>query len=130
MVKEAEANADADRAAKEAAEVRNTADSLVYQSEKALKDFGDKVGADERSAIEAAITDLKGALEGDDIEAIKAKSEQLSQASQKLAEEMYKAQAEAGDAGGDEGGDAEQSSGGPQGDDVEDADYEVVDEDK
>ena len=132
MVKEAEANADADRAAKESAEVRNNADSLVYQSEKAVKDFGDKVSAAEKSAIEAAVSDLKSSLEGDDVESIRKKTEILSQASQKLAEEMYKAQAEdaGADAGGADSGDDGASSGTHQPDDVEDADYEVVDDDE
>jgi len=94
MVQEAEANAESDRNAREMAEARNNADSLVYQSEKALKDFGDKVSAEEKSAIEAAIADLKTALEGNDAEAVKQKTEVLTQASQKLSEEMYKAQAE------------------------------------
>ncbi len=133
MVQEAEANADADKSAREMAEVRNNADSLVYQSEKALKDFGDKVSDEEKSAIEAAAADLKTALEGDDVEAIKQKTEVLTQASQKLSEEMYKAQAEeagaAGDAGGDPGAASDdESAEGPKTDDVEDADYEVVDE--
>jgi len=138
MVQEAEANAEDDKNAREMAEARNNADSLVYQSEKALKDFGDKVSAEEKSAIEAAIADLKTALEGNDAEAVKQKTEVLTQASQKLSEEMYKAQAEeagaAGAAGGpdmnQEAASDEAAAGGPQGDDVEDADYEVVDEDK
>jgi len=138
MVQEAEANAEADRSAREIAEARNNADSLVYQSEKALKDFGDKVSAEEKSAIEAAVADLKTALEGSDAEAIKQKTEVLTQASQKLSEEMYKAQAAetgaAGAAGGPDMGQKAASddgaAGGPQSGDVEDADYEVVDEDK
>ncbi|MDF1569145.1 MAG: molecular chaperone DnaK, partial [Spirochaetaceae bacterium] len=132
MVKEAEANADADKEAREMAEVRNTADSLVYQSEKAVKDFGDKVSAEEKSAIEAAISGLKTALEGSDIEAIKQKTEALTQASQKLAEEMYKAQSEEQGAGADAAGagDDDDASSNRQADDVEDADYEVVDDDK
>ncbi len=133
MVQEAEANAEADKSAREMAEARNNADSLVYQSEKALKDFGDKVSAEEKAAVEAAVADLKTALEGGDAEAVKQKTEALTQASQKLSEEMYKAQAEeAGPEatpGDDSEGDASTSSG-PQSDDVEDADYEVVDEDK
>jgi molecular chaperone DnaK len=132
MVKEAEANADADKEAREMAEVRNTADSLVYQSEKAVKDFGDKVSTEEKSAIESAISDLKTALEGSDIEAIKQKTEALTQASQKLAEEMYKAQSEEQGAGADAAGagDDDDASSNRQADDVEDADYEVVDDDK
>ncbi len=127
MVKEAEANADADKSAREAAEVRNNADSLIYQSEKALSDFGDKVSSDDKASIEAAINDLKNAVQTGDTESIKEKTQVLAAASQKLAEEMYKtppadhgseneATPEAGDAGTDK--------------DVEDADYEVVDEDK
>lgn len=129
MVREAEENADADKSAREMAEVRNNADSLVYQSEKALKDFGDKVSPEEKAAIESAVADLKSALEGEDVEAVKQKTEALSQASQKLAEEMYKDQAE--EAGADSGAAPDEgASSGPQTDDVEDADYEVVDEDK
>lgn len=129
MVREAEENADADKSAREMAEVRNNADSLVYQSEKALKDFGDKVNPEEKAAIESAVADLKSALEGEDVEAVKQKTEALSQASQKLAEEMYKDQAE--EAGADSGAAPDEgASSGPQTDDVEDADYEVVDEDK
>ena len=132
MVKEAEANADADKEAREMAEVRNTADSLVYQSEKAVKDFGEKVSAEEKSAIEAAISDLKTALEGSDIQAIKQKTEALTQASQKLAEEMYKSQSEDSDAGANAtgAGDDDDAASNRQSDDVEDADYEVVDDDK
>ncbi len=138
MVQEAEANAEADKSARDMAEARNNADSLVYQSEKALKDFGDKVSAEEKAAVEAAVADLKTALEGSDVEAVKQKTEALTQASQKLSEEMYKAQAGAAGAGAADGGpeaapgDASEgeASSGPQSDDVEDADYEVVDEDK
>jgi molecular chaperone DnaK len=139
MVQEAEANAEADKNAREMAEARNNADSLAYQSEKALKDFGDKVNAEEKAAIETAIADLKTALEGSDVEVIKQKTEALTQASQKLSEEMYKAQAEEAGAAGAAGAAAgpagepdsdEAASSGPQSDDVEDADYEVVDEDK
>lgn len=131
MLKEAEANADADRAIKETAEARNTADSLVYQSEKALKDFGGKVSPEEKGVIETAIADLKSVLDSDNVDAIKEKTQALATVSQKLAEEMYKSQS------ADGGGDAEpspgsegSSSGGTQTGDVEDADYEVVDEDK
>ncbi|RKX89955.1 MAG: molecular chaperone DnaK [Spirochaetes bacterium] len=138
MVQEAEANAEADKSARDMAEARNNADSLVYQSEKALKDFGDKVSAEEKAAVEAAVADLKTALEGSDVEAVKQKTEALTQASQKLSEEMYKAQAGEAGAGAADGGpeaapgDASEgeASSGPQSDDVEDADYEVVDEDK
>jgi len=128
LVKEAEINAEADRNARETAEVRNSGDSLVYQSEKALKDFGEKVNAQEKASIEAAITDLKKALEGDNIEDIKTKSETLAQASQKLAEEMYKSQSAGGSS--EQAPPPEEDRSDKRQDDVEDADYEVVDEDK
>ena len=98
MVKDAEANAEADKKKREEIDTRNEADSLVYQTEKALKDYGDKVSAADKSGIEAAVNDLKEALKGSDIAAIKAKTETLKQASYKIAEEMYKAQ-NAGGAG-------------------------------
>jgi molecular chaperone DnaK len=138
MVQDAEANAEADKAAREKAEAMNEADTLLYTTEKSLKDYGDKVSAEDKAAIESASADLKKALEGDDVEDIKAKLEALKQASYKLAEEVYKAQstegqeAPGGDAGtASEGAEsAESTESGPSGDDVEDADYEVVDEDK
>lgn len=134
MVKEAEANADADKRTREIAELRNKADSLVYQSEKAIKDYGDKIKADEKRAVEIAIADLKKALESDNSEEIKSKTEALIGVSSKLAEEMYKTQAEDAKAGaeaaGDSGTGSENSGNSRQAGDVEDADYEVVDEDK
>lgn len=133
MVKEAEANADTDREARESAEIRNTADSLVYQSEKSLQDFGDKVSAEEKKSIEDAIAELKTALKSSDSPLIKEKTEALSQASAKLAEQMYQAQAAQGQDSADAGtdsADTTDSSTSPAGDDVQDADYEVVDEDK
>ncbi len=95
MVKDAEANADADKKKREAVDARNEADSLVYQTEKTLKEAGDKVNAADKEKIQSACADLKKALEGDNVEEIKAKSEALKQASYKMAEEMYKAQAAA-----------------------------------
>ena len=93
MVKDAEMNADADKALKDMAEAKNTADNLIYSTEKSLKDFGDKVSEEDRTNIEAANEALKKALEAGELEGIKAKTEELTQASHKLAEEMYKAQA-------------------------------------
>jgi len=134
MVKEAEANADADSKAREIAELRNKADSLVYQSEKAIKDYGDKIKADEKEAVELAISDLKKALESNDSEEIKAKTDKLVEVSAKLAEEMYKTRAEDTKANTgtteDSGTESETSGSSGQAGDVEDADYEVVDEDK
>ncbi|MBR6296871.1 MAG: molecular chaperone DnaK [Treponema sp.] len=140
MVKDAEANAESDKKKREEVDARNEADSLVYQTEKAVKDYGDKVSADDKSKIEAAINDLKEALKGSDIAAIKAKTEALKQASYKIAEEMYKAQnAGAGAAGGpgagatgaDAGAGAADSGNGPKTDSkfdkgsADDVQYEV-----
>lgn len=93
MVKDAEANADADKKKREAIDAKNEADSLVYATEKSLKDIGDKISADEKSKIEASMNELKEALKGDNIDDIKAKAENLKQASYKMAEELYKSQA-------------------------------------
>ncbi|HWU99604.1 MAG TPA: molecular chaperone DnaK [Devosia sp.] len=123
MVKEAEANAASDKTKREAVEAKNQAESLIHSTEKSLKDYGDKVGADEKSAIETALADLKGVLEGEDAEAIKEKTNALAEASMKLGEAMYKAsqaEAEAKAAGGTK----------PADDDVVDADFEEVKDDK
>ncbi|HWD68491.1 MAG TPA: molecular chaperone DnaK [Caulobacteraceae bacterium] len=92
MVQEAQAHADEDKMRKELVEARNHADALIHSTEKALGEHGDKIGADEKSAIESAVTDLKSSLEGEDPEAISAKTQTLAQASMKLGEAMYKAQ--------------------------------------
>jgi molecular chaperone DnaK len=117
MVKEAEAHAAEDKAERERAEVRNEADSLMYTTEKSLKEFGDKVSASDKASIESAMADLKKTMEGLDLEAIKAKTEALKQASYKLAEEIYKAagaqQGQAGGAGGAEGQGGPGFAGGP-----------------
>ena len=104
MVKDAEANAESDKKKREAIDAKNEADSLVYSTEKTLKDMGDKVSASDKSSIEAALNDLKEALKGDNIEDIKKKTEALKQASYKIAEEMYKAQAAQQGAAGAAGG--------------------------
>ncbi|MEQ8442251.1 MAG: molecular chaperone DnaK [Alphaproteobacteria bacterium] len=129
MVQEAEANAEDDKKRKELVEARNAADSAVHTTEKALADHGDALSGDEKSAIETAIQELKDVKDGDDLEEIKSKTEALTQASMKLGEAMYKAaQAEGGDAGMDAGGDAGGSS--SQDEEVVDADFEEVDDDK
>jgi len=125
MVKDADSHAEDDRQRKEEAEVRNTADSLVYATEKSLKDLGDKVPEDTKAACESAMDDLKKALEGTDVDAIKTGTEKLQEASYKLAEIVY-ADAQAAAEPGAEG--AEPAAGTDE--DVVDADYEVVDEDK
>jgi molecular chaperone DnaK len=143
MVKEAEANAAADKAEREKIDTRNEADAMIYQTEKTLKEMGDKVGKADKDKIEASIADLKKALGGTDVEAIKAKTEELKQASYKIAEEMYKQQGaqggaagagpEAGAAGGSAGnaeGFAGSANKGPNKGSADDVDYEVVDDDK
>jgi molecular chaperone DnaK len=144
MVKEAEAHAQEDKQEREKAETRNEADNLIYTTEKSLRDYGEKITADDRGKIEAAIADLRKAMESDQVEEVKAKVEALKQAAYKLAEEVYKSTASQGaDAAGQEaaGGTGTQgsagasdSSGGNGGgaeesaETVEDADYEVVDD--
>jgi len=133
MVKEAEQNAESDKAIKESAEARNEADNLIYSTEKSMNDLGDKVPEEDKTKITAAIEALKEALKGTDVEAIKSKSEELKQAAYKLAEEAYKQQQAAGGAegapGAGPGPDAGEAGSGQDGDDgAEDADYEVVDD--
>jgi molecular chaperone DnaK len=118
MVKDAEANAAADKKRREAVDAKNHADALVHSTEKALAEHGSKIAETERRAIEDAVSDLKEALKGDDAEAIKAKSNTLAQASMKLGEAMYKQQAES-----DAARDAAK-------DDVVDAEFTEVDDDK
>ncbi len=133
MVKEAEANAEADKARREAVEARNHAEGLVHQVEKNLKEHGDKLGPQEKGEAEAAINAAKSALEGTDVEAVKQATERLSQAAMKIGEAMYKAeQAQAGAAGpGAAGpGAAGPQPGGKPDDKVVDAEFEEVDDKK
>jgi molecular chaperone DnaK len=126
MVRDAEQYAEDDRKRREEAEVRNRADTLVYTTEKFLSENTDKVPDDVKSEVESAIGDLKKALEGSDIEAIKDASEKASQASQKMGSAIY-AQAQAEQASAQDGAaGGEETAGSPQGDDVVDA--EIVDE--
>ena len=125
MMKEAEAHADEDKQRREAAEIRNNADSLVYQTEKLLKDQADKVQPDDKEKIDGALGELKEALNGEDVEAIRAKHEALIQASQEFAQRLYQsAQAEQNAAAADAGA----GSGEPPVSDDEVADAEIVDE--
>ena len=94
MIKDAEAHAEEDRKRKEAVETRNQADTLVYQTDKTLKEHGDKVDEATRAQIEEALTELKQALAGDDIEAVKAKMEGVASKSQQLAQAIYAASQE------------------------------------
>ncbi len=120
MVKEAEANAAEDKKRREAVDAKNHGESLVHDAEKSLKEYGDKVAQSDKSAIEAAIAALRTALQGDDVEAIKARTNDLMQAQMKLGEAMYKAQQAAGPEGA--------APGGPK-DDVVDAEFKEVDDD-
>jgi len=152
MVKEAELHAEEDKKEREKAEVRNEADSMVYSTEKNIKDLGDKVSAEDKSKTEAAIAEVRKAMESNDLQAIKEKTEALKQVSYKIAEELYKHQAASGqqpggagpDMGpgmggfdpsqgfGNMGGGASPNSGSTDNNTkgAEDADYEVVDDDK
>ena len=132
MVKDAEMHAADDRARKEAVETRNQADGLIYTTEKNLAEYGDKVPAEEKTGIEEAIAALKTAMEGEDIEDIRARSETLAQAAMKLGEAMYKAQqeeeagqAEAGAPGADPSNQADEDDA-----TIVDADFEEVDEER
>ena len=130
MVKEAEANAESDKSAREKVEVKNTADSLIYTTEKTLKDMGDKISAADKSNIEGAVAQLKKALEGDDIADIKAKTEALQQASYKIAEELYKNQGANAAGGATSGADNSGAHTGNTSGTADDVDYEVVNDDK
>ena len=96
MVKEAEANKEADKKKRESVDARNQADSLVFSTEKSLKEHGDKISADEKKAIENGIADLKKSLEGTDVEDVKKKTQSLIQVSMKLGEAVYKSQQKPG----------------------------------
>jgi len=115
MVKEAEAHAAEDKRERERVDARNEADGLLYTTEKSLKDYGDKVSATEKAAIEAAAADLKKSMEGQDVEQMKQKTEALKQASYKLAEEIYKNAGAQSAQGGPQGGAQEDAQGGTQG---------------
>ncbi len=138
MVQDAEANAAADKAKREEIDTKNEADSLVYQTEKTLKEIGDKISDADKQKIEDAVASLKKAIEGGNTEEIKAKSEELKQASYKMAEEMYKQQgagaagagaagaqgsADAGNAGESSGTDSKFNKG-----TADDVDFEVSDD--
>ncbi|WP_062014772.1 molecular chaperone DnaK [Aureimonas sp. AU4] len=129
MVKEAEANADADKKRRAAVEAKNQGESLLHSAEKSLKDYGDKVSETDRKAIEDAIADLRAELDKSeaDADAIKAKSDKLAEASMKLGQAMYEASQSEG-AEGAESQPGTQARGGQ--DDVVDADFEEVQDDR
>jgi molecular chaperone DnaK len=125
MVKDAEAHAEEDKLRKAQVEAKNHAEALIHSTEKALSEHGSKISEDERRAIENAMADLREAVKGDDSEAIKAKSNTLLQASMKLGEAMYK-QSEQASGQGPDGG----ATGGGAKEDVVDAEFTEVDDDK
>lgn len=121
MVKDAEANAEADKKRREAQDLRNTAENSAYQIEKLLKDNEDKLPEDVKSEVQSDVDDLKKALEGEDDDAVKSAFEKLQSSQTKLGEAIYaQAQAQAGESGGEAGADSADE------DDVVDA--EVVDD--
>jgi len=130
LVKDAEFHAEEDKKKRELVEVRNTADAMIYQTEKSLKDLGAKVDSATKSSVENALASLKKAMEGNDAAEIKRLSDELTQTSHKLAEAMYKqAAAQTGEqpGGADPGAGAHQGASKPGGDDdVVDADFEEV----
>ncbi|HTK12360.1 MAG TPA: molecular chaperone DnaK [Xanthobacteraceae bacterium] len=129
MVKDAESHAEEDKKRKAEVEAKNHAEALVHSTEKALAEHGSQVSEDDRRAIENAMADLKEALKGSDAAAIAAKSQTLAQASMKLGEAMYK-QAQEGAASGDAAAGASADAGAAKKDDVVDAEFTEVDDDK
>ena len=130
MKAEAEANAEADKKAKETADKLNEADGMIFQTEKQLSEFGDKLSDDKKKPIEEALEELKKAYETKDLAVISPALEKINEAWKVASEEMYKAQAEAAQAGGDPtasaGGAAGSNDGASEGDNVEDVDFEEV----
>ena len=129
MIKDAEANAEADQKRKELVELKNQADALVHSTEKSLSEFGDKISEDDKKAIEDDVAKVKAALESEDVDGIKSALEALTQSSMKMGEAMYAAQQDdGGEAAAAADAAAEERASGD--DDVVDADFEEVDEDK
>ncbi len=130
MVKDAEANAETDKKKREEVDVKNQADSLVFQVEKNIKEYGDKISPEDKSKIEADLKDLKEALEKNEIETIKQKTQDLTQSSMKMGEAMYKDQQSSEAPGAEQPKQEDNTSETKSDDDVIDADYEEVDDDK
>ena len=128
MVSEAASHAEEDRKFRELVDARNQADALIHASEKSLKDLGDKVSGEDRHAVESAISDLKAVLDKDDKDAIQRKTNALAEASAKVAQQAYAGQGQPG--GGEAGGRAGGGEGAAGSEDVVDAEFEEVDEDR
>ncbi len=129
-VKDAEQFAEDDKKEKEKVEIRNNADSLVFQTEKTIKDLGDKVGSEDKGKIEAEVSNVKSALAGTDIDAIKAATEKLSQVSYDVFGKIYQQANAQANAAGAQNGPQDGAEQAPLDDNVVDADYEVVDDEK
>jgi molecular chaperone DnaK len=132
LIKDAELHAEDDKKKRELVEARNSADALIYSTEKSIKDLGDKIDAETKSKVETTIEPLKKAMEGEDAEEIKRLSEELTQASHKLAEAMYQqaSQADAQEQAGAEATGQEQPGASAPDEDVVDADFEEVKDDE
>ena len=135
MVNDAKAHGEEDKKRREEVEVKNQADTLVYTSEKTLKEYGDKIGEDEKQKVQTAVDDLKKKMEGGNVDEIKASMDALTQASHKIAEVIYQeaakqqqAQAAAQGPGPDSSTETSQDAG--KDENIGDADFEVVDDDK
>ena len=130
MKKDAEANAEADQKAKDEVDKLNSADQMIFQTEKQLKDFGDKLSDDKKKPIESALEDLKKAYESKDLEKIDEKLNSINEAWKNASEEMYKAQSEngGGQPGSDPNSDNQNTASDSKGDDVQDVDFEEVKE--
>lgn len=128
MKKEAEANADSDKAAKEKVDKINGADAMIFQTEKQISEFGDKLSDDKKAPIESALTELKAAHQSHDVAAIDASMEKINEAWKNASEEMYKAQQEQGPDAGADAGEAPESN--DSAEDVTDVEFEEVDDEK
>lgn len=130
MRAEAQANAESDKAARERAEALNAADSLIFQTEKQLKDYGDKIPADKKAAIESAVANLKEAHKAQDLPQIESATEALNAAWQAASQDLYQATQQAGGDDSFGGGTADAGQAGTDADDVTDVEFEEVNEDK
>ena len=128
MVKDAEANKEADKKKRETVDVRNQADSLIFSTEKSLKEHGDKISTEEKKSIESSVSDLRNALKGTDTEEVKKKTQTLIQVSMKLGEAVYKNQQKT--QANKTGTGKEDKSKTDNKDNVVDADFEDVKDDK
>jgi len=132
MIKDAQTHAEEDKKRKELVEVRNEADTIIYSIEKSLSEFGEKISESEKSTIQGNISEMRKAMEGEDVEAIRTKIQELNKASHKFAEEMYKqtSKGQTGPEAGAQPSGQETPEAGKPNENVVDADFEEVDKDK